>query len=142
MTSRLTILRSRLHSLRLARAALRAIAAWSALSASVIVGLLCVFLIDFTFGLASVERIIVLLLALAAIAWAFWQFTWPLIGHGESEVDLALLVERQHQIDTDLVAALQFESPQVTTWGSPSLAGAVVDYVAASAPSINVFQGF
>ncbi|HMC12666.1 MAG TPA: hypothetical protein VKH44_15305, partial [Pirellulaceae bacterium] len=38
--------------------------------------------------------------------------------------------------------ALQFESADAKCWGSPQLTGAVVEYVAAAAPTINVFQGF
>ncbi|MBW8883478.1 MAG: hypothetical protein JF612_01600, partial [Planctomycetia bacterium] len=142
MTSRLAIFRARLKGLRTARAVYRAIAAWSALGASVIIALAGVFLLDFTFGLSIVERIIVLAIAIAAIAWAFWRFTWPLIGRGESEIEMALLVERQHEIDTDLVAALQFEWPHAITWGSPQLKAAVVDYVAAASSTIDVFRGF
>lgn len=140
MTSRLAILRSRLVSLRWARASLRAIAAWSTFGSSLIIALLSVFVLDFAFRLAVPERIVVLGLALASLGWAFWRFTWPMLGPRESEMDLALLVERQHRIDSDLIAALQFES-KPTRWGSPQLTEAVVDYVAAASPTINVFHG-
>src|SRR5215471_15523974 len=106
MTSRLAIFRARLNGLRAARAVYRTLAAWSALGASMIISLLAVFLLDFTVGLSVIERLVVLALAIAGVGWAFWRFTRPLIGHGESEFEMALLVERQHKIDTDLVAAL------------------------------------
>jgi len=142
MTSRLAIFRESLHHLRRKRSGYRAVAAWSALGASVIISLLGIFLIDFIFNLSVFERIVVLTLAAAAVAWSFWRFTRPLIGRGESEIEVALLVERQHQIDTDLVAALQFESAQAGAWGSPELKSAVIGYVAAATPSIDVFRGF
>jgi hypothetical protein len=142
MTSRLAIFRVRLNGLRTARAVYRAVAAWSALGASIIVSLLVVFALDFTFGLSVIERMVVLTLAIAAIGWAFWRFTRPLIGRGESELEMALLVERQHQIDTDLVAALQFESSESSLWGSPQLKDAIIDYVAAAMPTIDVFRDF
>ncbi len=142
MSNRLTEFRARLNGLRRARAAYRAMAAASAFIASVIIALLGVFVLDFMFNLSIVERIVVLTLAAAAVAWAFWRFTWPLLGRGESEMGMALLVEREHAIDTDLVAALQFESSQASTWGSPQLKSAVIDYVATAVPAIDVFRGF
>jgi hypothetical protein len=64
------------------------------------------------------------------------------LGVTETEEDMALLVERRQQIDSDLIAAIQFESPQAGTWGSPQLEGAVIDYVAQVGRGINVFDGF
>lgn len=142
MTSRLAIFRARLNGLRTARAVYRTVAAWSALGASIIISLLVVFVLDFTFGLSVTERLVVLALAIGAIGWAYWRFTKPLIGRGESELEMALLVERQHEIDTDLVAALQFESSESSRWGSRQLKDAIVDYVAAAVPTIDVFRGF
>ena len=39
-------------------------------------------------------------------------FAWPLLAVRETEDDVALIVERHQKIDTDLVAALQFEKKQ------------------------------
>lgn len=74
--------------------------------------------------------------------WACRRFAWPLIRIHESDQDVALLVEQQHKIDTDLVAALQFEQPSAAEWGSSRLEQAVVDYVAEFSPSLDVYQGF
>ena len=76
------------------------------------------------------------------MGWAFWRFTRPLMGQSESEIDMALLVERQQEIDSDLVAAIQFEAPEAARWGSPQLESAVIDYVASVGRGINVFEGF
>jgi hypothetical protein len=75
------------------------------------------------------------------MAWAWTRFVRPLLGRHEGELEMALLVERQQHIDTDLVAALQFESPQAAAWGSPQLETAVIDYVAEYGREIDVFQG-
>src|SRR3954452_4243726 len=128
MVSRLTGLRSQLSRLIRARAAIRAVTAWSALASGLLLALGCVLTLDVVFHLAVPQRVVVLLLASSAIGWNWWRFTRPLLGREESEVDVALVVEQQHDIDSDLVAALQFEEHQSAAWGSPQLATAVVDY--------------
>ena len=142
MSNRLSALRSRLAGLSRARAGVRAVAAWSALAIALIVALAAFFALDLIFELAVPQRVVVLLLAGGALAWAFWRFTRPLLGIRETEIDMALLVERQQRIDSDLVAALQFEQPEAHAWGSPQLATAVVEYVAAAGRGIDVFDGF
>src|SRR5688572_10674938 len=117
MTSRLATLRSQLASLRRARAGVRAATAWSALGTAALWALAAMFALDVAFELPIPQRLVVILLAGAGIAWAYWRFTRPLLGRRESEIDMALLVERQQEIDSDLVAALQFESPEANRWG-------------------------
>ena len=60
----------------------------------------------------------------------------------KSHVDLALLVEKNQHIDSDLVAALQFERPDAAAWGSPALETAVIEYVDDFSSHLNVFEGF
>jgi hypothetical protein len=55
---------------------------------------------------------------------------------------VALLVEKHQHIDSDLVAALQFQDRKGANWGSPQLESAVIDYVEEFSPSLNVFVGF
>jgi hypothetical protein len=140
--TRLGTLRSQLAALRRARAAVRAATAWSSLATAVLWALAGILAVDLLFELAILPRLVLVLIAAGAVVWAYWRFTRPLVGQAETEVDMAILVERQERIDSDLVAALQFESPEATRWGSPRLAGAVIDYVAAVGPGINVFAGF
>lgn len=142
MTSRLATLRSQLASLRRARAGVRGATAWSALGTALLGALAVLFLLDVTFELPVPQRLVIMLLAAGGVAWAFWRFTKPLLGRSESDIDMALLVERQQEIDSDLVAALQFESPEATRWGSSQLESAVIDYVASVGRGINVFEGF
>ena len=142
MTSRLATLRSQLASLRRARSGVRGATAWSAVGVAALWALAALFLLDVTFELPVPQRVVVMLLAAAGVGWAFWRFTRPLMGASESEIDMALLVERQQEIDSDLVAALQFEGPDAPRWGSPQLESAVIDYVASVGRGINVFEGF
>jgi hypothetical protein len=140
--TKLTTLRSQLGGLRRARSAVRSATAWSSLVTAVLWALAGVFVLDVLFELELLPRLVVLLLAAGAVVWAFVRYTRPLMGQAESEIDMALLVERQQQIDSDLVAAIQFESPEAARWGSAQLEGAVIDYVAAVGRGINVFEGF
>src|SRR5688572_2058688 len=86
-------------------------------------------------------RVVLLLIAAGVIVWGWRHFPLPLLGQHESELEMALLVERQQHIGSDLVAALQFESPTAAKWGSPQLETAVIDYVAEFGREIDVFQG-
>lgn len=140
--SRLATLRSRLSSLRTARATVR----WGSALAGLV---LCVcafwagqFLLDWTTNLSFISRFLLLLAFIGVIIAAVTKWVWPQFQQHESLEQMALLVERQHRIDSDLVAALEFESPQAQTWGSSRLSTAVIDYVAEFSPGLNVFEGF
>jgi len=142
MQTKLATLRSQLGSLRQKRAAVR----WgSALCAPLAVALwllVAAFLCDWSFNLPMGLRAVTLLAWIAGGVWAVNRFAWPLVKVRESEQDVALIVEQHHKIDSDLVAAIQFEGPHAPTWGSARLQQAVVDYVAEFSPSLNVFEGF
>lgn len=140
--TRLTTLRSQLTSLRRARSIVRTLTAVSAAGIALLWALAAIFLIDVTFELAVPQRVVVLLLAFGAVAWAVWRYTLPLLGVRETIEDVALMVERQQEIDSDLVAALQFESAEAANWGSVQLESAVIDYVANVGSGLNVFEGF
>lgn len=100
------------------------------------------FWFDWSFDLPVTLRAVVLLTWVGGGLWAIRRFAYPLARVRESEQDVALLVEREHRIDTDLVAALQFEQPKAAKWGSSRLEQAVVDYVAEFSPSLDVYRGF
>ena len=142
MQTKLATLRTRLSSLRRSRAAVRWGSAVCAPIAFVLWLLAAAFWCDWSFDLPVALRALVLLGWGAGGVWAVRRFAWPLIRVKESEQDVALLVEQQHKIDTDLVAALQFEQPKAAAWGSSRLEQAVVDYVAEFSPSLDVYQGF
>ena len=120
----------------------RQAAAWSAVAIAVLWSLSILFVLDVNFEFGRFERAILLVAAIGLVAWAARRFALPYLGVRETDEDMALLVERRQQIDSDLIAALQFESPQASRWGSQQLEGAVIDYVAQVGRGINVFDGF
>ena len=140
--TRLSLLRSQLASLRRARMTVRQAVAWSAVAIAVLWALALLFALDVRFEFGRIERAILLVAAIGLVIWAARRFALPYLGVRETDEDMALLVERRQQIDSDLIAALQFESPQAGAWGSPQLEGAVIDYVAQVGRGINVFDGF
>ncbi|MEQ8790654.1 MAG: hypothetical protein RIC55_30430 [Pirellulaceae bacterium] len=141
-SSKLQTLRGQLAALRRARQTVRWVTAWSALATAVLWILAAFFLLDLAFEMSVVQRVIVLLLAAVGVVLVFGWLVRPLLGRSESEIDLALLVEREQGIDSDLVAALQFESPDAQSWGSKHLTVAVIDYVAQLGRGLDVFSGF
>jgi hypothetical protein len=144
-TLRLGELRRRLGQLRARRWFVRMGSGWTALVTASIVTLAIAFVADFVLELRWIERLAVLLMVVLAGLWAFRKYTRPFLGVNETELDMALLVERRQKIDSDLVAALQFEQPQPTkvgpTLGSHELREAVIEYVADFGKSIDVFAG-
>ena len=140
--TKLAALHSHLTTLKHTRQSVRLATALAALAIAVLWSLACVFLLDVLFELPVLPRIIVMVLGALGCFWAYTKYTQPMLGVQETELDMALMVERQQKIDSDLVAAIQFESPQAATWGSRQLETAVIDYVAEYGKSLNVFEGF
>ncbi len=145
--SRLRTLRGQLNALRRARRFVR----WSIGGASLLLALVwvlvAIFALDYAFqafgaSLNEVQRAILLVLGALVVGLSFHFFTRPLLGVRESQIDVALMVERRQEIDSDLVAALQFESPDAARWGSSQLEGAVIEYVANLGSGLDVFAGF
>lgn len=99
------------------------------------------FLLDWLFLFSRAQRGFLLAVFAILAAWGFRRFVWPAIITHETDIDLALLVERQQGIDSDLVAALQFESAEARSWGSVQLEEAVVDYVADFGNGLKVKRG-
>jgi hypothetical protein len=91
-----------------------------------VVDFLCDWTFRFSFGQRAFILAVFLLLALAGVR----RFVWPAVISRETVIDRALAVERRRGIDSDLVAALQFESVAARAWGSSQLQAAVVDSVA------------
>jgi hypothetical protein len=116
--------------------------AWSALVLAVLWLALLVFFVDLLLLMDVPQRIVAWVICGLVAAWAFWHYTKPWIGVKEDLVDVALLVEKHQHIDSDLVAALQFQEGDAPKWGSPQLESAVIEYVEEFSPSLNVFEGF
>ena len=133
-------LHKRLARLRRRRRGFRRATAASALAIAVLWALAGVFALDWYFqrNVDLLQRLLLLGFAAAGVIWAFARFALPWLGRREDETDMALLVQRQTGIDSDLVAALQFESGDAAGWGSTQLETAVIDRVADRQKNLNV----
>lgn len=128
--SPLAVLRSRINGVRRRRAAVRTAVGLSIVGLALVAALACLFLVDWILSLPRPGRLGLLIAAVGAVAWVYLRQVRPWLTVRESDLDLALLVERQEGIDSDLVAALEFEAPSSGGFGSDDLRAAVVDYVA------------
>lgn len=128
--NRLAALRERIGQVRQRRAATRRLAAAVTAGLAVLAIAAAMFLVDWILGLSNAGRLVLLAAAAAALGWAWWRYVRPWLTVSESDLDLAMIVEREHDVDSDLVAALQFETDAADDWGSVDLRGAVIDYVA------------
>lgn len=140
--TKLKALRSQLASLRRWRAFVRRTAALAAPLTAVLWILAVVFAIDVAFEMDVVQRLIVMAVGVGAMIWAYVRYSIPLLGIRETETEMALMVEKQHRINSDLVASLQFESPDAAGWGSRQLEDAVIERVAEMSRDLDVFEGF
>ncbi len=138
----LSRLRSGLTMLQRRRAAVR----WGTAACAVVsaAGIFwgAAFLIDWSLRLPWEFRAALLCGGCAGMVWGVWNIAWSALAVRETPEELALQVERRHGIDSDLIAALQFESSGDAVWGSRQLSSAVVASVEKLAPQVNVMEGF
>jgi len=139
--SKLAELKSRLARLRRMRRTARLSTACGGMLLAVLWLLAGMFAVDWLLEMTRGQRVVMLVIGAGVLLWAFRRYAAPWLRHGESLLDVALLVERQQEIDSDLVAALQFETPEAHAWGSPQLEQAVIDYVAEFGQGMNVMEG-
>ncbi len=139
--TRLNTLHRHLAALRRSRVLGRWATAYSALITAALWLLLAVFALDVAFQMDVAQRVLVMALAAAGLAWSFRRYAVPELGVREDEIELALLVEKKHAINSDLVAAIQFEQPQAVTWGSRQLEERVIESVSDLARRLDVFEG-
>jgi len=126
---RLAALRARIAQVGRRRRGVRRLSAASRIAVAVLLVAGALFLVDWMFAPGRFARLIMLLVAAAAVARVFWRRVRPGLAARETEAEIALLIEKQHGIDSDLVAALEFANGSAAP-GSADLRGAVVDYVA------------
>lgn len=87
--------------------------------------------LDLFFHFSRVERIGLLAGFAALVVWCSVRWICPALAHRESEVQLALWIERDHpELRGTLASALQFASVEPGAWGSSSLEQATVDEIA------------
>ena len=105
-----------------------------------LLGLAAVFALDWWFerNVDLWQRLLLMGIAAAMAVWAFVRFALPWLGKREDVVDMALLVEREEGIDSDVVAALEFESAEAAEWGSTQLETAVIQRVASWQSDLDV----
>jgi hypothetical protein len=136
--TRLARLRARLNRLRERRRAVRLGIGYLGIALAIVWAFLAVFLADWLLAylggprweMNRPQRVIVFVVAAGVVLWAIRRYSASWFGHRESLVDMALLVQRQQHIDSDLVAAIQFESPDASRWGSVAMEQAVIERVA------------
>lgn len=129
MTS-LEPIRGQLADVAARRRRARLLLGWSVPLLAAAWGIVAFFLVDRALGLGRPERGVLLVMLVATAAAATWAWGRPWLRTRESAHSLALLVQRQRGIDTDLVAALEFDDPAGTTAGSPALRDKVVEGIA------------
>jgi len=128
--TKLATLHQRLANLRHRRRLVRLGAGLAAAAMALLWGLIALFLVDWLLHMTQAQRGLAMVIAAGCVAWAIRRYAWHWLTYRETELDVALLVERQHEIDSDLVAALQFERPEARRWGSVQLEDQVIDYTA------------
>jgi hypothetical protein len=92
-----------------------------------IVALFVLLLLDYAFRPATFFRAILICSAIAGVLWRAVRNIAPTVLHRESIVDIAIMLEQTHDVESDLVAALQFDSSDSAANGSRELQQAVVD---------------
>lgn len=141
MPTQLGQLRSDLARLRNTRQMVRQISGLALLTQSLLLILVGGFLFDWLLDMSPAQRCILLALMAVVLAWCIRRFVKPWFGQSDDLIELALDVEQKHGLDNDLVSALQFESPEASTWGSVQLESAVITQVAELTPQLKVFEG-
>jgi len=142
MSSKLKTLRSNLDSLRKRRSSVRLTTAYSGFLAAAIWVVFGCFLLDWALGMNGAQRVILMLISAYGLVYSFRRYAAPLLQSRESLFQTALLVEKTKGIDSDLIAALQFEEPGAEDWGSAELQDAVKDNVAEMSKGLDVFEGY
>jgi len=142
MSSKLKTLRSNLESLRRRRSSVRLTTAYSGFLAAAIWVVFGCFLLDWALEMNGAQRVILMLISAYALVYSFRRYAAPLLQSRESLFQTALLVEKTKGIDSDLIAALQFEEPGAEDWGSAELQDAVKDNVAEMSKGLDVFEGY
>lgn len=141
--TQLAELRSELRSLGARRRRTRVVDVLLVGAALLVAALVLYYFADRVWNLNVASRGFVDLLLLAGLGWAAVKYLLPVMQRREDEIDAALRFERGRGIDSDLVAALQFDAasddPQAMRYfGSARLTEAVIDETSRSAGSWNL----
>ena len=139
---RLAAIRSGLRRLRHARAAARLSSALSVVVSVLLWALMAAFLLDFGVRMDRLERAVVLLATAGISAWAVMRYLLPAARTHESDGVLALMVDRQRGLQSDVIAAIQFDDDGRRQYGSTRLRDAVVARTAQASGQFDFLEGF
>ena len=103
---------------------------------------LATFALDWLTGMDTVERIVLLALEIAVLFWLFKKYLVPALSVRESLIGIAAKIETNQNVQSDLVAALQFNDADMNQFGSTQLRNQVVEDTASLSPSIDYLFGF
>jgi hypothetical protein len=109
MNPALASLSNRIAALHQRRRTLRQ---WTGLAASGLAALcllMGLYVLDRVFDFTRLQRAAVVIASLGLFAWVFRRWTWPWMQSTETPGDVVVLVERRCRVDTDYIAALQFD---------------------------------
>jgi len=140
--SRLASIQSGLDRVRRLRTAVRIGSAASVFISVLLWLLLIAFALDVWTNMSRVERFVLLLFIVPTLVWVFRRWLLPALRVYEDDVQLALVVERNQGISSDLVAAMQFEDAKRRQYGSNELREAVIDYTSEAAFDLDFLEGF
>lgn len=139
--TKIGLLRRQLASLRKTRQRIRWCTGYAGLILAVLWILAVLFVLDLVFHLSTLQRCVLITAAVGLVFWSYRRWTVPFLAVSEDDYDVALLVEQEHHIESDLIAAMQFERTEASAWGSTQLRTAVVEYVAELGGGLDIFQG-
>ena len=139
---KLSAVHSGLRRVRRFRSTVRLGSAWSVTLTAALWALAAAFVLDYWIRMGRLERAILLAGVVGAAVWAVARYLLPALRVRESEVGLALLVERQQGLHSDVVAALQFAEGGRAQYGSGALREAVVDCTDEASRGLSFLEGF
>ena len=135
-------LERQLHRLRWRRWGVAIGAALCALAIAAIGALLFLAAVDILFELPTNQRLAAIAIVTLVSGWLVASrvragLRWP-----EPPEELALLVEKNHKLDSDLIAALQFQAAEhEPALGSPTLQHAVIERARRLSDELDFFAG-
>ena len=139
---RLPKVSSGLARLRLFRSTVRLGIMGSTVLSILLWTLVAAFALDFWIRMGYLERGIVLVAVIGVTAWTVIRYLLPAVKVHESDMALAVMVDRRHGMHSDLVAAIQFDDEGRPQYGSMDLREVVIEYAGRAAAGLRFLQGF
>jgi hypothetical protein len=122
-------LRARIAGVTRRRRRQRLLSGLSRLALAILIATGVLFLLDWLFAPGRLVRGLALCVTAVAVARVYWRRVRPGLVRRETAIDIALAIEKEQGIDSDLVAALEFADGHSGS-ESDDLRSAVIDYVA------------